>query len=107
MMTILSQPMFFNIFSMTFKYLIFSVQSLYFHTRARGEEISGTITSSEKLGIRNGLLLIHMPIYLSQGRQPWISNITFSCLGKMKSFKDQTAVVKKPVFLESIRFEHY
>lgn len=47
MMTIFSQPMFFNIFSMTFKYLIFSVQSLYFHTRARGEEISGTIT---KLG---------------------------------------------------------
>lgn len=25
----------------------------------------------------------------------------------MKSFKEQTAVVKKPVFLESIRFEHY
>ena len=65
------------------------------------------LQSSEKLGIRNGLLLIHMPIYLSQGRQPWISNITFSCLGKMKSFKDKTTVVKRPVFLESIRFGHY
>lgn len=48
MMKTLSQPMFFNIFSMTSKYLIFSVQSLYFHTKTRGGEISGTITKFGK-----------------------------------------------------------